>query len=205
MISLKQGLFSLLLALTASVIVGCGGGGGGGVVDDGGSGGTGTEISGVVEAPSGVIAMFEEKPLGIQMFEMVMPSAYAAITGLQPVGGATVELIEIDNNGDQVGAVLATTVTSITGDYTLTLPAGTDFAANLIVRITGTGGSSLTAQVVEAEVGSSRQLVQAPVLDARVVGVVEIVHALHRLPLLQQHSAHVGADESGASGNQDAH
>ena len=39
-------------------------------------------------------------------------------------GGATVELLRVDNAGNPVGEVLAETVTSITGDYRLTLPDG---------------------------------------------------------------------------------
>ncbi|MBK1886165.1 MULTISPECIES: hypothetical protein [unclassified Marinobacter] len=68
--------------------------------------------------------------------------------------GATVELIRVDNSGAQVGGVLATTATSITGDYTLTLPEGVNLAGNLVVRITGSN-DALHAQVVEREVDIS--------------------------------------------------
>ena len=139
-----------LIVFTASFITGCGGGGGGG-----GGGGvtpppaTGTTITGNVTAPAGLVVMLQNQSFHYALLEVVFPSARADITGLQPVGGATVELIRIDDNGVQVGAVLASTVTSITGDYTLTLPVGVDFAANLIVRITGAGIETLDAQVVE--------------------------------------------------------
>lgn len=79
----------------------------------------------------------------------------AAITGLEPVTGATVELIRIDDEGNQVGDVLASTVTSISGDYTLTLPVGVDLSGDLIVRITGAGDTELRAQVVEQTVNIS--------------------------------------------------
>jgi hypothetical protein len=79
----------------------------------------------------------------------------AAVNGLQPVTGATVELIRIDNEGNQIGDVITSTVTSITGDYTLTLPTNVDLAGNLIVRITGAGNSELRAQVVQQEVDIS--------------------------------------------------
>lgn len=79
----------------------------------------------------------------------------AAITGLEPVRGATVDLIRIDDEGNQVGLVLATTVTSITGDYTLTLPIGVDLSGDLIVRITGASDNELRAQVVEETVNIS--------------------------------------------------
>src|SRR5690554_1077953 len=61
--------------------------------------------------------------------------------------GATVELIRVDNSGAQVGGVLATTATSITGDYTLTLPEGVNLAGNLVVRITGSN-DALHAQEI---------------------------------------------------------
>jgi hypothetical protein len=70
---------------------------------------------------------------------------------LDPVGGATVELLRVDNAGNPVGEVLAETVTSITGDYRLTLPDGVNLAGNLIVRITGTG-TEMRAQVVDQAV-----------------------------------------------------
>ncbi|MFB3106348.1 MAG: hypothetical protein ACE1ZA_15700, partial [Pseudomonadales bacterium] len=135
-----------LIVFTASFITGCGGGGGGGVTPPPA---TGTTISGNVTAPGGLVVMLEKQSLRYALLEIVFPSVRADITGLQPVGGATVELIRIDDNGVQVGAVLASTVTSITGDYTLTLPVGVNFAANLIVRITGAGIETLDAQVVE--------------------------------------------------------
>ena len=62
------------------------------------------------------------------------------MTGLEPVGGAKVELIRLDSEGNQDGPVLASTVTSSTGHYTLALPTGVDLAGNLVVRITGDDG-----------------------------------------------------------------
>ncbi|MDJ0832509.1 MAG: hypothetical protein QNJ69_03235 [Gammaproteobacteria bacterium] len=109
-------------------------------------------ISGKAEAPGGMIAQFEtRKPVFLATLDFVMPAATAAITGLQAVGGATVELIRIDDDGNQVGAVLASTVTSITGDYSLALPSGVSLAGNLVVRISGST-ASMSAMVVEQEV-----------------------------------------------------
>jgi len=109
----------------------------------------GPTITGNVTAPAGLVVMLQNQSFRYALLETVFPSVRADIIGLQPVGGATVELIRVDNSGVQVGAVLASTSTSITGDYTLELPAGVDFAANLVVRITGTGVATLEAQVVE--------------------------------------------------------
>ena len=111
------------------------------------------EISGTASAPGGMVAQFESKSVFDVAVQFLVPPAAAAISGLQPVTGADVELIRVDNDGNQVGDVLANaTTTSITGNYTLEIPAGTSLAGNLIVRITGTNNNDLRAQVVEQEV-----------------------------------------------------
>ncbi|MDF1821970.1 MAG: hypothetical protein P1U64_10365 [Alcanivoracaceae bacterium] len=109
------------------------------------------KVSGQATAPSGTVALLEPVDLFEVALGVFIPSATAAITGLDPVEGATVELIRVDDNGDQVGEVLASTTTSISGNYTLTLPAGVNLAGNLVVRIEG-GGTEMRAQVVERSV-----------------------------------------------------
>lgn len=142
---LKPLVFALSVALTAS----CGGGGGS---DPDPDPVVSTTISGTVEAPGGIIAQFEtNKPVLIAAIDFIIPAAKAAITGLQAVGGATVELIRIDDDGVQVGDVLASTVTSITGNYSLALPTGVSLAGNLIVRISGST-ESMSAMVVDQAV-----------------------------------------------------
>lgn len=112
-----------------------------------------TSITGTAEAPGGVIAQLEHnQAITVALTNFVFPPAHAGITGLQPVTGATVELIRIDDDGNQVGDVLATASTSITGNYSLELPTGVSLAGNLIVRITGNGGASMSAMVVEQAV-----------------------------------------------------
>lgn len=112
----------------------------------------GTEVGGKATAPGGMVAQLEPKsPLEVAVAFFV-PGAAAAITGLEPVEGADVELIRVDNDGNQVGDVLARTSTSVTGDYTLTVPDGTSLAGNLIVRITGSNNQQIRAQVVDQEV-----------------------------------------------------
>ncbi|HCR78891.1 MAG TPA: hypothetical protein DIW42_04405, partial [Alcanivorax sp.] len=108
-------------------------------------------ISGTATAPAGAVAFHEAPSLFELALNVLIPPAHAAITGLDPVGGATVELLRVDNAGNPVGEVLAETVTSITGDYRLTLPDGVNLAGNLIVRITGTG-TEMRAQVVDQAV-----------------------------------------------------
>ncbi len=143
-IALKTAIFLVFL-----VLVGCGGGGSGSGTSQA------TSIEGEALAPGGVVALFEQRSIMMAVVDFLFPSASATITGLQPVTGATVELIRIDDNGDQVGEVLASTVTSITGNYSLALPSGVSFAGNLVVRITGNGigpGNVMSAMVVEQSV-----------------------------------------------------
>ena len=94
-------------------------------------------IEGTASAPSGMVASLREPEVLRVVLNFLIEPAAAAITGLQPVNGATVELIRVDNDGNPVGEVLATTTTSTTGDYTLTLPQGVNLAGNLVVRISG--------------------------------------------------------------------
>ena len=108
-------------------------------------------VTGTASAPAGMVASLRDRePLRV-VLDFLMPPAAAAITGLQPVEGATVELIRVDNDGNPVGEVLATTTTSVTGDYTLTLPQGVNLAGNLVVRISGPN-AEMRAQVVEESV-----------------------------------------------------
>jgi hypothetical protein len=141
----------LALAVAVSsplVLAGCGGSS-----SSSSDGGTTVEstVSGTAVAPGGAVAHFEPQSLFEVALSFVVTPVAAAITGLDPIEGATVELIRVDDQGNQVGDVLATTATSITGDYTLTLPEGVNLAGNLIVRITG-ANDELRAQVVEQEV-----------------------------------------------------
>ncbi len=141
------------------LMAGCGGGsssggGGGGPGPGPGPGpGTGTDIGGNVAAPSGAVARLEGRDtLLLALSNVLFSPAHAAIDGLQPVTGATVELIRVDDTGNPIGDVLATGVTSITGDYTLTVPSGVDLSGDLVVRITGMGGTQMRAQVVQEDV-----------------------------------------------------
>lgn len=113
----------------------------------------GTEISGTATAPAGAVAQLEKRnTMLLAMADVLFASAHAAIDGLQPVTGADVELIRVDDLGNPVGDVLATGVTSVTGDYTLTLPSGVDLSGDLVVRISGTGATQMRAQVVQQDV-----------------------------------------------------
>ncbi len=138
-------------ALSTSVLLaGCGSS------SSSGSGSTeGTQVSGTATAPAGTVAFYEPRTPFEVALNFLVPSVAAAITGLDPIEGADVELIRVDDNGNQIGEVLARTSTSITGDYRLTLPEGVNLAGNLVVRITGQNSTTLRAQVVEQDVDIS--------------------------------------------------
>lgn len=145
----------LSAAVSSAVILsGCGGSSSGASDGDDGGSGVGTEtttISGTAEAPAGAVASLEPvSALEIAMNFLVSPAA-AAITGLQPLEGATVELIRVNNAGEQQGELLASAITSITGDYNLEIPAGTSLAGDLVVRIQGSN-AELRAQAVDQDV-----------------------------------------------------
>lgn len=136
------------VALLTLILTACGG-------SDGDTSARSQEVSGNVTAPGGEVAMLKHQSFIESVFNGVFPSVYAGITGLQPVTGALVELIRIDNDGNQVGDVIATTTTSISGDYTITVPAGVSLGGNLVVRISGDNDIDLRSQVVEESVDIS--------------------------------------------------
>ncbi len=156
----------LLTAAIAAALTACGGGGSSGGNNDGNNGGgnpgggnppppsTSITVNGTASAPGGAVALLKQNTIfEIALNTLISPAA-AAVIGLQPVNGATVELIRIDDTGAQIGDVLASTHTSITGDYTLTLPTGVDLSGDLIVRITG-NSVEMRAQVVDQDVDIS--------------------------------------------------
>lgn len=144
----------LALVTAASSVVGiagCGGSSGGSSSDSNTA--SGETISGIATAPAGTVAHWQEPGLmEVAVNFLISPAAAALNDLLAPVKGADVELIRVDDNGDQLGDVLASTVTSNTGNYTLTLPEGVNLAGNLVVRITGQNNQQLRAQVVERDV-----------------------------------------------------
>lgn len=149
MMSIKK--LSLASAVTASVVLaGCSNSSSSGADD--GTNDSRNDVSGTVSAPGGQVASFRQPTLFEIASSFLASPVAAAISGLQPVEGADVELIRVDDDGTQVGEVLATARTSVDGSYTLTLPEGVNLAGNLVARITGTNDASMRSQVVEQDV-----------------------------------------------------
>lgn len=143
--------------LAAGALAGCGGGGTAGVAD---IVAPGVSFGGTVTAPGGSIAFNPPTGLRSMFARLFMSQAHAAVSGTFPVGaGVTINLIEINSSGAQVGAVLATATTNVSGAYTLVAPAGFTPAAKYVVRAVGTGGNQLDAMVtgttVDVDPGSN--------------------------------------------------
>lgn len=144
MMSIKK--LSLASAIAASVaLTGCSNSSSSGSDD-------GTEVGGTVSAPGGQVASFRQPNLFEIASSFLVSPAAAAISGLQAVEGADVELILVDDDGNQIGEALATARTSVDGSYTLTLPEGVNLAGNLVARITGPNDAQMRSQVVEQDV-----------------------------------------------------
>ncbi len=134
-----------VLALTA-----CGGGSSSSSdITDGDDTGSTASVSGIVEVPAASASAFADQGSLASLANFFISPAAAAILGLEAVEGARVELIRIDNDGNQVGDVIASTYTSTDGNYELDLPTGVDLSGDLIVRITGTNNATMSAMVVE--------------------------------------------------------
>ncbi len=141
-----------LMALLALMLAGCGGSSSSSDDDSDTPAESGTEVSGTASAAPNQVALLEQKNLFEVALEFVVPPLAAAMTGLDPIQGASVELIRVDNEGNQIGEVIATTTTSVTGHYTLRLPADVNLAGDLVVRIGSMPGAQLRAQVVSRSV-----------------------------------------------------
>lgn len=107
-----------MITCGALVLMSCGGGGGG-------TPPTGMTVSGDVLAPSSLSMTLHLGKIG----------AVGPLALLDPVPNATVELWEVDDSGNLIGTTpIATTMASLTGAWSFTLPVGLDLSANLVVR-----------------------------------------------------------------------
>lgn len=124
---MKSYLRFLVLCLSASLLVACGGG------DSTPPPPTETTITGTVSGPSGLIAQLENKTFYARAMDILFSPAHAAITGTAPVPGAIVELIAIDEAGNQVGAVIATVTAGTDGTFSITTTSTP--GTNLVLRV----------------------------------------------------------------------
>jgi len=102
-----------------------------------------TTINGTVNAPGGAIASLEQKTLFVRVFEFVLPSVSAMITGTAPVPNATVELIKLNNDGSQSGGVLTSAMADAMGNFSIDTTES--LSSKLVLRVVGSGGAQLRA------------------------------------------------------------
>ena len=147
---------ALLVLFIATLLTGCG---------------TGTPtspVSGSITAPSGGFAF--NPPGKVEQFfaSLIGSSAIAKIDGLSGVGsGVTVNLIEINASGAQVGEIIATATTDSSGSYTLNVPTTYSAAAKYAVVATGTSDtvkSMWEGSTVDVDPGSNATM--SALLDA---------------------------------------
>lgn len=100
-------------------------------------------VSGTVMAPSGRVASVPPK---LRLDSWLVPSA-EALSGLQAVGAnVRVNLHKIDNNGNVLGAALATTLTRSDGKYSFSLPQEALISSEFVVSV-GSGPSQMRAML----------------------------------------------------------
>jgi len=133
-----------------------------------GSGVSTSAVSGSISAPGGSFAF--NPPGKIEQFfaSLIGSPAVAKIDGLAGVGsGVTVNLIEIDADGNQVGDVIATATTNSAGTYSLSVPTSYSAAAKYAIVGTGTSDtikSMWEGATVDVDPGSNATM--SALLDA---------------------------------------
>jgi Putative Ig domain/WD40-like Beta Propeller Repeat len=93
-------------------------------------------VSGTVSAPAGLLA--KARFLGaLEVFAALLgiQDSHAQVAGWSPVAGADVIVFTIDDNGNPTSGILVATTTNAAGMFSLTLPAGTALASNLVVQV----------------------------------------------------------------------
>jgi hypothetical protein len=145
---LKTVISILIYAFLSAILLSCGGSGGGGGSSSSSTPTTSTPepsntvpISGNVAAPNGSISseLSANRPQAELLARStgLTRSIDAEVTrpGASAVGaGVTINLIEIDSSGNQVGEVIATTTTDRSGNYTLYAPSGFTAASKYVVQ-----------------------------------------------------------------------
>jgi len=140
----------IAIALSFTLLTGCGGGGGGGGGSSSTNNPTGNTITGTVTAAPNQIALFEERSFARKFAGILIKELHAATIGLSAVPNATVELVRIGEDGNQIGGVINTATTNESGVYSLT--TNETLASNLMVQVTNNGGNKIRAIVTSGSV-----------------------------------------------------
>ncbi len=99
-------------------------------------------ITGLVSAPGGALALRQPTLLDQMMAAMFGKSAVAALSGTDPVPGTTVNLIEVDSTGTQVGSTIATGTTNTDGTFSVEAPSTFEPSGKYVLRV-GSGTTEM--------------------------------------------------------------
>jgi hypothetical protein len=93
-------------------------------------------LRGAVLAPTASLAMLRQRrSLVGSMLASLVPGAYAQSSGLVPVPNANILAFTIDDSGQPTSTTpIAKTTSDSNGNYSLTLPPGTNLGSNLLVQ-----------------------------------------------------------------------
>ncbi|NKF24320.1 hypothetical protein [Solimonas marina] len=170
---MKRACVWLPAIMVAAGMSACGGGGGssgsdtggGGSGDGGSGGGSGTTYvySGTVTAPSSDVAMLQSPSMLDRALSLMVPSAAAAVNGLQPVSQATVELVDL-----QTDEVYGSAVTDSSGAYELSGTA--EPAGNLVLRVQGSSTMRAPASAAAVDINPVTEAVVRSMADAVAAG-----------------------------------
>src|SRR5881296_2940059 len=98
-------------------------------------GAAGTALKGAVLAPTASLAMLQRRSFVGTMLARLIPGAYAQSSGMVPVPNANILVFTIDNSGRPTSTTpIARTTSDGNGNYSLTLPRGTNLGSNLLVQ-----------------------------------------------------------------------
>lgn len=142
-------------------------------------------VTGSVSALNGQVAFYSPGIFDSIVAGLFGKPLYANVPGEQSVGaGVTVNLIEVNNEGVQVGAVIATAVTDSAGSYSLDAPEGFEAGSQFVVRAAGNSSSvdarvaSLTSDIDSvSDAASSIIAVNAMALGELSVDEISEIHA----------------------------
>ena len=98
-------------------------------------GAAGTALKGAVLAPTASLATLQRRSFVGTMLARLIPGAYAQSSGLVPVPNANILVFTIDNSGQPTSTTpIARTTSDSNGNYSLTLPRGTNLGSNLLIQ-----------------------------------------------------------------------
>ena len=164
-----------------------------------GSGVSTSAVSGSISVPGGSFAF--NPPGKIEQFfaSLIGSPAVAKIDGLAGVGpGVTVNLIEIDADGNQVGDVIATATTNSAGTYSLSVP--TSYSAAAKYAIVGTGTSDTIKSMWEGstvDVDPGSYATMEALLDAATdLSTLDIKEIISARGLIEDFTENLDANET---------